>query len=634
MKFIGIFLFALFLSIFYVGKAQVQPESYCSHLMDSDFTQGRSIHKSNHGNYTISKVLAHLKTDVYTGYLDATVTLSIKAKKSGNLAFDLHNNNQVEYVLYDGDTVPFTHLADKLSLNKIISNNGNHQVTIKYEGNPSTLGSRSYQLQHHNGVPVLSTLSEPYGAKDWLPTLQQLNYKTDTLELNLTFLKEFKSAANGLLQSRVEDGQWATEKWVHYYPINFYLVAFSISNYEEYNYTLNLREGDLFFQNFVYPENIDFERKRIDTTAALMHYFDSLFTPYPYMNEKYGHAEWEWGGGMEHQTMSFMGSFSFDLIAHELAHQWFGNLVTCGSWQDIWINEGFATYLNALGHERFSNEEGFRAWLKLLKDNAMRKPQLSVFAYDTNNVSQLFDYSTTYAKGAFVLHMLRKRVGDDIFFEGLRNFLTNYKTKGFATTTDLQKEIENASNLDLNDFFQQWIYLPSYPVVNYGWDGTNNQILLSLTQRSKIDDGTIFNLHIPVKLKGTERDTTIVVNLVQSEQKFLLSADFLIDDVDIDPENEVLMETKLVGAPSLYSSNFIDVLPNPAHSKLVVLSRSRSYLIENLGLFKMDGEQVLSMDYPNAQRFVEIDLNDFSPGVYILRTWYKGTERNARVIIK
>src|SRR5690606_1979392 len=147
---------------------------------------------------------------------------------------------------------------------------------------------------------------------------------------------------------------------------------------------------------------------------------DSLIGPYPFPSEKYGHAQFSWPGGMEHQTMSFMGNFAFELIAHELIHQWFGNMVTCGSWQDIFLNEGFATYLTGVCVENLLEEQWWDRWKSVRKDIVFEKPDGSIFVSDTTEVPVIFNGRLTYTKGAYLLHMLRWILGDESFFRVLK----------------------------------------------------------------------------------------------------------------------------------------------------------------------------------------------------------------------
>ena len=153
-----------------------------------------------------------------------------------------------------------------------------------------------------------------------------------------------------------------------------------------------------------------------------------------------------WGGGMEHTTMSFMGSWSRGLIAHELAHQWFGNKITCGSWEDIWLNEGFATYLDGLVYENFDGQDVFSQWRKAVVNSVTSSPSGSTFVTDTTSVSRIFNSRLSYRKGAMILHMLRYKIGDDNFFQGVKNYLADPTLAySYAKTEDLQRHLEATS---------------------------------------------------------------------------------------------------------------------------------------------------------------------------------------------
>ena len=169
--------------------------------------------------------------------------------------------------------------------------------------------------------------------------------------------------------------------WQHRYPIATYLVAIAVTNYSMYTQYAPLvgRSKPLPVVNYVFPQfRTDAERETRDV-LPMIRLFDSLFVPYPFEKEKYGHAQFTWGGGMEHQTMSFMVNFSYDLMAHELAHQWFGDMVTCGTWQDLWLNEGFATYLTVMTTEYLKSKEEANGKLRGMRSNICGNDGGSVF---------------------------------------------------------------------------------------------------------------------------------------------------------------------------------------------------------------------------------------------------------------
>ena len=195
-------------------------------------------------------------------------------------------------------------------------------------------------------------------------------------------------------------------------------------------------------------------------------YYSNIFGPYPFIKEKYGQVQFGWGGGMEHQTSTFIVTPNETLMAHELAHQWFGDKITCASWQDVWLNEGFATYLTSMDAEVL-----FPQLTLLLRKQEIEKitsvPGGSVFVDDTSNVNRIFDSRLTYIKGSHLLYMLRWILGDSLFFRGMRSYLNDPSISyGFATTKDLQKNLEKVSGGNLDYFFKEWFYGQGYPILS------------------------------------------------------------------------------------------------------------------------------------------------------------------------
>lgn len=341
------------------------------------------------------------------------------------IRFNLSDSLTVDSVKYHTSSVPFIHADEMLTipLPAPINIFDPDSVSVYYHGVPPTTGFGSFATEMHEGVPVMWTLSEPYGASDWWPCKNSLTDKADSIDVIITSPAAYRGASNGILVSEVISGNDKTCHWKHRYPIATYLVCMAVTNYASYSDWVPFESTLVEVLNYVYPEDSASAASQTPRVIPVMQLFDTLFGLYPFANEKYGHCQFNWGGGMEHQTFSFMGSFGHELVAHELAHMWFGDMVTCGSWEDIWLNEGFATYLSGLTYEHMFNGEWWMPFKRNRIDKVTSQPDGSVWCDDTTSVSRIFNSRLSYAKGAMILHQLRWVIGDLAFFTAVNNYL-------------------------------------------------------------------------------------------------------------------------------------------------------------------------------------------------------------------
>ncbi|RYG07004.1 MAG: M1 family peptidase, partial [Chitinophagaceae bacterium] len=382
--------------------------------------------------------------------------------------FDLTNNLTVSSVKQNNITVPFFQTSEELNITLLnsLSTGTSATVEITYAGAPSN-EEDAFTVSTHSGIPILWTLSEPYGARDWWPCKQDLNDKIENIDIYITAPSQYVSVANGIQVSQTTNNNGTkTTHFSHNYPIPAYLVAIAVTNYQIFNQTAGTAPNTFPIVNYIYPENYNSAQNSLAVTLPIMNLFENLFETYPFSNEKYGHAQCGFGGGMEHTTVSFMGSFDRELIAHELAHQWFGNKITCATWNDIWLNEGFATYLSGLVVENLDGNTSFRNWKNGLINNITSQNGGSVYISDAelSNVNRIFSSRLSYNKGAMVVHMLRWKLGDTAFFQGLKNYLADANLAyGYAETNHLKLHLETVSGQSLTEFFNDWLYGQGYP---------------------------------------------------------------------------------------------------------------------------------------------------------------------------
>jgi aminopeptidase N len=576
-------------------------------------------------NYNVTYYRCNWNIDPALNYISGTVTMNFTALSAlDSLQMDLSIALTADSVLYHGvKTSLLQKNGDVLEIKfpATISVSQADSLTVFYHGIPVSSGFGSFVQSSHAGAPVIWTLSEPYGAKDWWPCKNTLDDKADSIDVYLSVPAGNKGASNGLLKQITPSGTKNIYHWKHRYPIATYLICSAVTNYTEYTDTAHLSTGAVPVLNYVYPEDTAISHSVEPQLLTVLHFYDSLFVPYPFMQEKYGQCEFGWGGGQEHQTMTFLGGYFIELQAHELAHHWFGDKITCGSWTDIWLNEGFAVYCTGLSFNRLFGPDVFHSWLQQDLANATSQADGSVFVTDTTDVSRIFSGTLTYDKGAYLLHMLRWKLGDNSFFQGLRDYQNDPALKySFARTSNLQYHLENASGINLSNFFTQWFYGQGYPKYFVIWNqDKNNQLKIILNQSTSHPSVPFFEMPVPVRVKGQGRDTTLVFDHTYSGQTFYSNLNFKVDTVLFDPdlnilslENQVMYEYDY-----LRSLQKLVIYPNPCSSQLNVEVNETASYPERAELYNILGEKMLEINL-HANKF-SLDVSGFSEGTYFLQ---------------
>src|SRR4051812_9397208 len=351
-------------------------------------------------NFDVKYYRCEWEVDPAVKYIKGKVTIYyVVTAQTNSIALDLMNTLTVSSVTQRGVPLTKSQSTSVLTINlpTTTSSGTLDSVSIVYEGVPYDSGFGSFVTSTHNGTAVMWTLSEPYGARDWWPCKNGVDDKADSIDVFITHPSTYKAASNGLLQSQtpVSGGSKVVTYWKHRYPIASYLICFAVTNYAVFNNTVQLSTGVLPMQTFCYPESLSSFQNGTANVLNAMQLYDSTFGPYPFMKEKYGHAQFSWGGGMEHQTSTFIVNIGESLIAHELGHQWFGDKVTCGSWKDVWLNEGFATFLASLYMEKKYPSSAINNRQSDI-NTITSQPGGSVLVDDTTNVNRIFDDRLSY----------------------------------------------------------------------------------------------------------------------------------------------------------------------------------------------------------------------------------------------
>lgn len=529
-----------------------------------------------------------------------TLTTSAVKKGTTNLTFTENTNNELIINL------PTTQLAGTSAT-----------IEVTYSGTPPNNGFGSFEQTTHNGSPIIWTLSEPFGARDWWPCKQDLNDKIDSIDVYITAPSQYVSVSNGIETTPpVISGANKTTHFHHGYPIPAYLICMAVTNYSVYTQTGGTAPNTYPIINYIYPERLAQVQSQLDETPAILDLFENLFEVYPFHNEKYGHAQFGWGGGMEHTTVSFMVNFSRQLIAHEMAHQWFGDKVTCGSWKDIWLNEGFATYLATLVIENFDGNDAFVTEKEDMINNITSTPNGNLYLTDAQatNVNRIFSSQLSYDKGGMVLEMLRFKMGDAMFFQALKNYLADpnlaYK---YAVTTDLQGHLEAVYGQSLTEFFNDWVYnqgYPTYSITAQNWGTGQAKFVVNQTQ----SDASVsyFEMPVPVRVYGAAgQEADLVLNNTVNGEEFIMNVPFAITSVVFDPDKHLISRNSMI---TLGNQNFeldkaIALYPNPSSEELHIQMPSGTSL-ENVIIYNSLGQKV--MENQNA----DFPVNGLSAGVH------------------
>ncbi len=621
MKKILILIFLL--SSFYYSFSQHTENVTCRTRLSYPFKFNKTKYVEAY-NYDLTYYKLEFKVDPKKRYINGIVTshFIIINDNFNEISFDLTTKLKVDDVKYHNKSIKFTHSNNILNIkfSKPITKGIKDSLTVYYQGVPDDGGFGTFEQSKHNGEPIIWTLSEPYGAKDWWPCKQNLSDKPDSIDLYVTAPKKYKVASNGLLISETIVKDDKITHWKHRHPIAAYLIAFAVTNYEVYNDYAYIGNDTVTITNYVYPEHLSDAKQKTPSTAKLLELYSKLFVPYPFKDEKYGHAEFGWGGGMEHQTMSFMGNFNFSLIAHELAHQWFGDYVTCGSWHDIWLNEGFAVYLEGLAYEHKLSSYSWKSWKRNKIWWTTMRTDGSVYVNDVSDVGRIFDNRLTYNKSAMVLHMLRWELGDEIFYKSIRNYLNDPKLKhAYAKTNNLQSHFEKVSGKDLQYFFDNWIYGQGYPIYKIIWRQDKNNITrLNIYQKTSHNSVDFYKMKVPIGVKSDSRDTTMVFEHTESGQEFIFDPGFKIKEMVFDPDIWIVTKNPSFQKKTNESIDEFSFSPNPAKKTLSINSLNSS-TVEKINIYTLYGKEVLNIKPNFVNNKYKIKVSSLKSGIYIIK---------------
>lgn len=542
--------------------------------------------------------------------------------------FDLSPQLTVSQVSYHGNNLTFQQLPTKelrINFTAPVSANVLDSLTVKYSGAPDPTND-AFRTGTQNGIAIASTLSEPYGAQDWFPTKQSMNDKIDRMDFKIITPNQYDVAANGRWMSETPlAGNQKLTFWRTQYPMSAYLAAFSITTFTKINDVIG--NPPFPFVNYLFSTsaNNSAVMSNIAWTKDAMTLFETYFGPYPFRNEKYGHMEFQYNGVcMEHQTMSSMSSWGRPVIAHELAHQWFGDKVTCGAWNDIWLNEGFATFGEHLAYEKLLlTPPQFRSYLLDQKNYITSAAGGSTYVADANlgNVGTVFSGRLSYSKGGYILRMLKWVLGENLFYQSVQDYHSRPNLAyNYAKTEDLKNSLLLSTGRNFTEFFNDWVYGQGYPTYTIKWaqNPTDNTLFFKVGQTQSHPAVSFFEMPLPIKITGPGGQVLLLsLENTANNQTFSVPATFSASSVEFNYDYQILESNSTVtndATLSLESSvkEELVLYPSPATSEIKFrgLQKGASFKI-----YATDGKLIKSGVYMPAS---SISVKDFVPGIYFI----------------
>lgn len=618
--------------------------NFCSGrmLMENQTAPGTHVRDSGLLRYDVKHYGICLEINDTSTYLEGyTEVLAQALEPVSELVFEFNSGLFVDSILLGGEKVAFwSHDSDLIRIpvepaldgSSLFSTRVYYRGTSGKEGFFSGISNRTDPMW---GSRVTYTLSESFQARDWFVCKQVLNDKADSADVWLIVDEGLLAGSNGILDGIDSlPGKKVRFRWKTRYPVAYYLISLAVADYQDYSFyahSSNLQDS-LLIQNYIYdvPGCLEANLEDIRATAELIDLYSGLYGPYPFQKEKYGHCLAPLGGGMEHQTMTTLSGFRFTLVAHELAHQWFGDRVTCASWQDIWINEGFASYTEYLALENLKSADEARIWMNQAHELALSSPFGSVYIpeEEADDEYRIFSLPLSYKKGAALLHMIRYELGEDsLFFSVLDAFQEKF-ADSVATGADFLQVLNEVSGSDYSWFFDQWYYGQGYPRFEFTWWQSADSVYVEIRQSGSSEKTPFFRTRLDIDLFNEDgADTVLQLVCDEPYSKVGIKVDHTVDGLIPDPGNWVLEESQVIWKVPF--SGTLRVTPNPFTDELNLTFQSRN-ASRNIILSDISGK-VLE-NYHSAEATVTLNTQNLSQGIYLIRVLEGEKTYSARVI--
>lgn len=640
-KIITIFLFAI------ITSNIMAQQHYCAEHKSKNTTKKVSValppgYVPPENNYDLKFYHLNLNVERNTLFISGNVKSKAKVVVASldTFAFLLHQNHTIDSVYVNGAKRNFIRKDSliKATAGTPIPQNTVFDAIVYYKGTCPQGGGAAIGDGYNMGTSpswgnqVTWSLSESLVAYQWFPCKQDLTDKIDSSWVFATTDSTNLVGSNGLLKNVVVVGNKKRFEWKSRNPIDYYLISVSTAKYKQYNFYAKpqyLAPDSIFIQNFIYDNAIsnaswNNQKLQLNKIKQCIELQSKLFGMYPFYKEKYGHCMAPLGGGMEHQTMTTLGFFDFELDAHELGHQWWGDNVTCRAWKDIFINEGWASYTEYLCNQYLPTlaTQSAAAKMTSVHNNVMSQPGGSSYFTnaDTTDASVIFDSRLTYDKGSAIVHSMRYEINNDsVFFPAIRAFQNTYKGS-VASVIEFRDFMSTFTGINFNQFFNQWYYGQGYPTFDVKYAKSGNVFYLKSTQSQSFPSATpLFITHVDYRVSRVSKpDTVLRMYHTQTTEIYTVALTGTVTSVFVDPANWIL--NKVVG-PTLDNSIITGVQeieqasvfigPNPTSDLLAISINDKNIAVAEV--FDINGRLLLTKQFVSQTEF---DISKFANGIY------------------
>ncbi|MGB9664361.1 MAG: M1 family aminopeptidase [Ignavibacteria bacterium] len=564
--------------------------------------------------------------------------------------FKLNSYLSIDSIVQNNLQLNYTNSSGILSINLNRTYNKNELIDlmIYFRRTMSTnLGFYFYAKSPQALENIAYTMTQPNDARYWFPCYDDPANKADSIRIRIIVPKDFVATGNGILENVYTAGDSIIFNWFERHPISTYLIATAATKYSVFtqNYTSKYPPYETFeIQNYQWQADSSRSVYVMRNVGLMLEAFETFYGKYPF--DKYGHAvvsPFQYGG-MEHQTIStihrnWLNSDAQSGIAHELAHQWWGDLVTCKTWKDIWLNEGFATFSEDLYREYTQGKDAYF--------NSMNAKANYYYNYNPGypiyNPPQIFNAAISYYKGALVLNMLRYVLGDSLFFKSLINYRNQFAYSN-ATTEDLKNIVNQTTSSDYSYFFDQWIYQPNHPSYVYNWGVSQiaNDYELRFFLKQTQSHYNVYKMPIQLLVKLASKDSILQIWNTQREESFTFIFNEPIINVTVDPQNYILKqitrdnllevaETKMPDKFYLYQN-----YPNPFNSQTTISFTIPNDEFVSITIYDIAGNKLQTLLNKNLKagyHSIKFDGANLSSGVYLYKLQTKNYQSTKKLIL-